>query len=156
MGSVIEILIQQALAYLAGGDITSALAPLQRAFTLAEPEGSGRNFINEGPSMAQLLSAAAAQGIMPRYTAKLLAAFPSAEPQQAAPFIPHSSLVDPLSNRELEVLHLIAAGLTNQQIADRLYLSPHTVKVHTRNIYSKLDVHHRAQAVARGKELGII
>ena len=67
-----------------------------------------------------------------------------------------SDLVEPLSERELEVLHLIAAGLTNQEIANRLYLSRHTVKVHARNLYAKLDVGNRTQAVAKARSLGIL
>ena len=162
-GSVIEILIVQALAYQAAGDIPNALTSLGRAFSLAEPEGYLRTFLDEGPPMSQLLSAAAAQEITPIYIHKLLNQFPIPHSELQIPNsvkseirYPKSQIVEPLSDRELEVLHLIAEGLTNQQIAARLYLSLHTVKVHNRNIYSKLDVHHRAQAVARARELGII
>jgi LuxR family maltose regulon positive regulatory protein len=86
------------------------------------------------------------------YARRLLAAFLPAEVKPAA----QSKLIEPLSERELEVLHYLAAGLTNQEIADRLYLSLNTIKVHTRNIYGKLGVNHRTQAVARAQELGIL
>jgi LuxR family maltose regulon positive regulatory protein len=157
----IEILNLQALTFLAGGESTQALSALERALTLAEPEGFVRTFVDEGPPMAQLLNQAAARGVMPNYTARLLAAFQTTddEPQTTR----HSSsvvdrrssdLVEPLSERELEVLQLIAEGLTNREIAARLYLSLNTVKAHTRNIYGKLGVRSRTQAVARARALG--
>ena len=158
MGSVLEILLEQALAHQVGGDLPAALTTLQGALTLAEPQGYFRIFLDKGPPMTHLLSAAAGQGIMPAYTSKLLAASGNAGPPKSHSTLrtPHAELIEPLSPRELEVLQLVAEGLTNQQIADRLYLSRHTVKVHTRNIYAKLDAHHRAQAVARARELGVI
>ena len=158
-----EIMFVLALAHQAGDDIPAALTPLQRALSLAEPQGYGRIFIDEDPPIAHLLSAAAAQGLMPAYTHKLLSAFSTARQEQPAASKttseiqnPKSEIVEPLSARELEVLQLIAEGLTNKQIADRLYLSLNTIKVHNRNIYSKLDAHHRTEAVASARELGII
>jgi len=109
--------------------------------------------------MARLLYEAATRGIVPDYARRLLAAFPVAEPEQAGlskTQSPESELVEPLSERELEVLQLIAEGLTNPEIATRLYLSLNTVKVHTRNIYGKLGVHSRTQAVACSQELGLL
>jgi LuxR family maltose regulon positive regulatory protein len=158
-GSVIEILALQALAHEAQGDIPAATTPLQRALVLAEPEGYVRIFVDEGKPMARLLYEALSLGIAPHYVRQLLAAFPSAEPVQAASLktqVPQSDLIEPLSERELEVLQLIAKGLTNQEVATRLYLSLHTVKVHARNIYGKLGVKNRTQAVAKGKALGIL
>jgi LuxR family maltose regulon positive regulatory protein len=158
-GSVIEILALQALAHEAQGDIPSAITPLQRALVLAEPEGYVRIFVDEGQPMARLLYEALSLGIAPHYVRQLLAAFPSAEPVQAASLktqVPQSDLIEPLSERELEVLQLIAKGLTNQEVATRLYLSLHTVKVHARNIYGKLGVKNRTQAVAKGRALGIL
>ena len=159
MGSVIEILVLQALAQEAQGDIPAALVPLERALTLAEPEGYVRIFVDEGIPMARLLYEALSHGIEREYTPRLLAAFPVAESEQTTSSQlrgPDSELVEPLSSRELEVLQLIAEGLTNQDVATRLYISLHTVKVHTRNIFTKLAVKNRTQAVARGKALGIL
>lgn len=108
--------------------------------------------------MARMLYEALSQEIAPDYVRRLLAAFPASEPESAAPLQPESSVnwVEPLSEREIEVLELIAAGLTNQAIANQLFLALNTVKVHTRNIYSKLAVSNRLQAVAKARELGII
>ena len=159
---VIEILMLQALAHQAAGDTDRALAALEQALVAAEPGGITRTFIDEGPPMASLLHAANARGIMPAYVEKLLQAF-SAPPQQAAISQttsdighPTPGIIDSLSDRELEVLQLIAQGLTNSQIAARLYLSLNTVKAHTRSIYSKLDVHNRTQAVARARALHLL
>jgi LuxR family maltose regulon positive regulatory protein len=159
MGSVIEILVLQALAHQVQGDNPSALVPLERALTLADPEGYVRIFVDEGLPMTRLLYEALSHGIEPEHTRRLLAAFPVAEAEQTTASRlrgSESELVEPLSARELEVLQLIAEGLTNQDAATRLYLSPHTVKVHTRNIFTKLAVKNRTQAVARGKALGIL
>jgi LuxR family maltose regulon positive regulatory protein len=155
----IEILSLQALAFQAGGDTTRALDTLERALTLAEPEGFVRIFVDEGPAMARLLYEALARGIALEYTRQLLAAFPISEPEQDGPPViqtPGADLIEPLSERELEVLQLIAEGLTNPEIASRLFLSPYTVKTHARNIYSKLGVHNRTQAVTRAKALRIM
>jgi LuxR family maltose regulon positive regulatory protein len=158
-GSVIEILVLQALAYEVQGNYPPALISLERALTLAEPEGYVRIFVDEGLPMARLLYKALSQGISPDYVRRLLAEFPVDETEHAAlsrTKATGTDLAEPLSGRELEVLHLIAEGLTNQEIATRLYLSLHTVKVHARNIIAKLGVGNRTQAVARGKTLGIL
>jgi LuxR family maltose regulon positive regulatory protein len=155
----IEILMLQALATQAGGDTDQAMSALQRALTLAEPEGFIRIFVDEGPPMARLLYEAVTRGIAPDYARRLLAAFPDAAPVPTGPSIsqtPDSDLIEPLSGRELEVLALIAQGLTNPEIASRLFVSLNTVKAHTRNIYGKLGVHSRTQAVAKAKALGVL
>ena len=161
MGSVIEILVLRALAHEAQGDSPPALVPLERALTLAEPEGYVRIFVDEGRPMAQLLSEAAAHGIMPDYTAKLLTIF-EAEKQKSEDeshllhALPAQSLIEPLSQRELEVLHLIAQGLSNREISERLFLAVITVKGHNRNIFRKLQVRRRTEAIARARELGLL
>ena len=159
IGSVIEILILQALAFEAQGNIPAALVPLERAFTLAEPEKYFRIFIDEGTPMAHLLYEALSHEIAPDYAQRLLGAFPVNEPKEVASSHPYKAgpkLIEPLSEREIEVLQLIAEGLTNQEISSQLYLSLNTVKAHTRNIYGKLGVNNRTQAGARARVLGIL
>ena len=180
-GSVIEILILQAMAYQAQGDHPAALLPLQRALVLAEPEGYVRMFLDEGSSMMQLLQEADAREIKPRhslptYTVELLAAF-EAEKRKSkdkAPLPPtqpliepsplseekaqpaKTVLVDPLSQRELKILQLIAQGLSNREIGERLFIALDTVKGHNRNIFDKLQVQSRTEAIARARELGLL
>jgi LuxR family maltose regulon positive regulatory protein len=164
IGKAIEILALQAVALQAQGDTDQALVALGRALTLAEPEGYVRLFVDEGPPMTRLLLEAAARGIMPDYARRLLAVFETeAKDEEPALRRPPSvsrdeaeGLVEPLSERELEILQLIAEGLTNQEIASRLFLALNTVKVHTRNIYGKLGVNSRTQAVAKARALGIL
>ena len=156
---VIEILIIQALAYQAGDEITQAVTMLEKALTLAEPGGFIRTFVDEGPPMANLLYEALKREIAPKYIQRLLPAFPITEQDEDTstnPQVDQSGLIEPLSDREVEVLQLIAKGLTNQEISNRLFLSMHTVKTHTRNIYSKLGAHHRAEAVAKARAFGIL
>ncbi|MEJ2560484.1 MAG: LuxR C-terminal-related transcriptional regulator, partial [Anaerolineae bacterium] len=155
----IEIMMLQALALQAGSDTGRAMTTLERALTLAEPGGFIRIFVDEGPPMAHLLYEALARGIAPEYVRRLLAAFPVTGPAQtdsSKTQAPESGLIEPLSERELEVLQLIAEGLTNPEIASRLFLSLHTIKVHTRNIYGKLGVHNRTEAVTRARALGVL
>lgn len=156
IGSVIEILASQALAHQAQGETSSALAALERALCLAEPEGYVRVFVDEGLPMARLLQEAASRGVAPDSARRLLTAFPSAGPHHAGPAGASSERVELLSEREREVLQHIAAGLTNREIAARLYLSLYTVKAHARSIYDKLDAHSRTQAVARARKLGVL
>jgi len=161
MGSVIEILVLQALAHQAQGESPSALVALERALTLAEQEGYVRVFVDEGLPMARLLAKAAAHEIMPDYTAKLLAALEAEEHKSAdeshlPSALPAQALTEPLSQRELEVLQLIAQGLSNREISERLFLTIITVKGHNRNIFRKLQVRRRTEAVARARELGLL
>jgi len=163
---VIEILVLQALAHHAQGDIPSALIPLQQALTLAEPQGYIRMFLDEGSPMAQLLREAATNGIMPNYTGKLLAAFEvqgqgnaSASPipdWQSRSSPTSQPLVEPLSQRELEVLHLFKTDLLGPEIARELVVALSTVRTHTKSIYSKLNVNNRRAAVKRAAELNLI
>jgi len=167
MGSVIEILLLLALAHAAQGNMSPALAALKRALTLAEPEGYVRLFVDEGLPMARLLSAAA-QGMMPDYIEKLLAAFSPGEAEaqprpggtrdkaDLPPASPAQPLIEPLSAREVEVLQLIAQGLSNGEISARLFLALSTVKGHNRNIFGKLQVQRRTEAIARARALGLL
>jgi len=155
MGTAIEIMILRALALGALGDPSAGpLNALQQALELAEPEGYARVFIDEGEPMALLLRQTANRGIAPGYVGQLLAVLETGTQEQ--PAIDMSSLVEPLSAREIEVLELLADRLSNREIAQRLFISLPTVKSHTRNIYGKLGVHNRKEAVVRAQALGIL
>ena len=153
----LKAMILQAIALRAQEEKDKALETLTEALTLAEPAGFIRIFVDEGLPMAELLSEAGAQEIMPDYTGKLLAAF-EAEKQKNPPPPALSALpfVEPLSQRELEVLQLIAQGLSNQEISAQLFLALDTVKGHNRRIFDKLQVQRRTEAVARARELGLL
>jgi LuxR family maltose regulon positive regulatory protein len=160
-GSVIEIGVVQALAHQAQGDLAPALAALERALRLAEPEGYIRIFVDEGLPMAHLLRAAATRGIRPDYTDTLLAAFPE-RTNQAPVQNPRPSalspqpLVEPLSERELDVLRLLGTELSGPEIAGRLMVSLNTMRTHTKHIYTKLGVTNRRAAVQRAEELDLV
>ena len=158
MGSVIEILLLQAIVYHAQGDLPAALLHLQHALMLAEPEGYVRMFLDEGSSMMQLLREASAHEIMPGYTDKLLAAFEAEKRKcEDKPDLPPAQpLIEQLSQRELKILQLIAQGLSNREIGERLFLALDTVKGHNRKIFDKLQVQSRTEAVARARELGLL
>ncbi len=161
IGSVIEILLLQALARQTQGDIPAALLPLERALTLAEPEGYVRLFVDEGVAMVQLLQAATQHGIRPAYTGQLLAALaavpqPSAGRSSLPPAPAPPPLIEPLSQRELEVLRLLQTELSGPEIAQALVIGLSTVRTHTKGIYSKLNVTNRQAAVQRAAELGLI
>ncbi len=157
-GSAIEILVLQAIACHARGDSPAALLPLQRALALAEPEGYVRMFLDEGPNMVQLLREASACEIIPGYTDKLLAAFEAEKRkgEDKPDLHPAQPLVEPLSQRELKILQLIAQGLSNREIGKRLFLALDTVKGHNRRIFDKLQVQSRTEAIARARELGML
>ena len=159
-GSFIEILVLQALAHEAQGDIPLALVPLERALTLAGPEGYVRVFVGEGAPMAAMLRRAASRGMAPAYVSKLLDALDAEALTRRGPTGPASSvaqpLEEPLSERELEVLRLVATGMSNRDIARDLVLATGTVKKHINNIFTKLNVRSRTQAVARATELGLL
>jgi LuxR family maltose regulon positive regulatory protein len=156
---LLQVRALYARARKAHSSIERALYLLSDALALAEPGNLIRIFLDEGPPMARLLDAAATRGVGGQYAARLLAAFPADEPEQPIPSQKQaaaSELIEPLSERELEVLQLIAKGLTNPEIAAKLFLALNTVKVHTRNIYGKLGVHSRTQATARARALGVL
>jgi len=197
MGSAIEILALRALAFQVLGNVAEAVTALERALTLAEPEGYVRIFVDEGEPMREVighwrhlhsLAPLARAGVravqvletgshkdltevqtrLMVYADKLLAAFSDSATQSPIiakhPFgtnypvdssVLQASLIDPLTARELEVLSLIAEGLSNDGIAQKLFLSTGTVKVHLKHIYGKLDVNSRTQAIARLRELNL-
>jgi LuxR family maltose regulon positive regulatory protein len=162
-GRKIEVLALQALALRAKGERERAVGTLAEALVLAEPEGYVRTFVDEGPQMAELLSAvleARQRGrleplrrVPAHYLRKLLTAL---ERDASGAEMSAAGLPEPLSERELEVLQLIAAGKTNRQIASELFVSVGTVKTHINNAYRKLDAHSRTQALARARELDLI
>jgi LuxR family transcriptional regulator, maltose regulon positive regulatory protein len=135
------------------GDIPAALAPLERALRLAETEGYVRIFVDEGPPMAVLLGAAAKHGIAPDYVHQLLTAFPRAEDSSPVKQVSITSGIEPLSERELEVLRLLGTDLDGPEIARELVVSLNTMRSHTKNIYTKLGVNTRRAAVRRAEEL---
>jgi LuxR family maltose regulon positive regulatory protein len=152
MGSVIEILTLQALAHQAQGNMTPALTLLERALTLAEPEGYVRLFVDEGQPMTLLLREAAKRGIAPNYVSRLRAAFRQTEGRTPVP----QPLIEPLSERELEVLRRLKTELNGPEIARELMVSLSTVRTHTQNIYTKLGVNNRRAAIRRAEELDLL
>jgi LuxR family transcriptional regulator, maltose regulon positive regulatory protein len=138
------------------GDRKAALETLTQTLALAEPDDHIRLFVDEGLAMQRLLAEALQQKILPAYTGRLLAAFPEQALSPNPMPTQEEALIEALSERELEVLRLIAQGLPNEAIAQRLYLSLRTVKWHSGNIYSKLGVENRTAAVARARRLGMI
>ena len=158
----LRVMVLEAIALYADREKDMAVQLLGDVLALAEPGGFIRLFVDEGPPMAQLLSEAAARGVMPDYIGKLLAAFEDLTKdeglttQLASSVIRRSSLVEPLSQRELEILQLIAQGLSNREICERLFLALDTVKGHNRRIFGKLQVQSRTEAIARARELGLL
>ncbi|MCB0189462.1 MAG: hypothetical protein KDE31_34560, partial [Caldilineaceae bacterium] len=166
----LQLLILQSLAFQQHGDHESAMQALTSAMTLAEPAGFLRIFLDEGDTMHQLLQTAAVHEINPIYCKRLLAEFakndstmpaetisPRPAVTQPAP-APSTAevLIEPLSDREVEVLHLIAQGLSNREIGERLFIALDTVKGHNRKLFGKLQVQRRTEAVARARDLGLI
>jgi LuxR family maltose regulon positive regulatory protein len=151
-GSVLEILVLTAIAHQIIGDTAAALVPLERALNLAEPEGYVRLFVDEGAAMASLLEAAAERGIAPGYARRLLRAFGNIEESTTAT----QRLIEPLSERERDVLRLLASDLGGPDIARELVVSLNTVRTHTKNIYAKLGVNNRRAAVRRAEELDLM
>ena len=151
IGSVIEILVQQAHGHLRLGSIGTALRPLERALELAEPAGYVRIFVEDGARLAPLLDAAAKRGIAVDYVRRLLKAHSTADTTGSKP-----ALAEPLSKRELDVLRLLATELDGPGIAGELFVGVSTIRSHTKSIYAKLGVNSRRAAVRRGEELGLL
>jgi len=164
-GSVIEILVVLALAHRAQGDLPEARASLERALTLAVPQGYFRLFVDEGEPMHLLLldlrsqiekQSSGQKHSLLGYVDKLLSACERAGGKPSAVHPHPAGLIEPLSDRELEVLRLVALGLTNEEISRRLFLAMSTVKGHNLRIFGKLQARNRAEAVARARELGLL
>ena len=160
-GALIEILALQSVALHTLSQTSRALAALHESLRLAEPEGFMRVFLQEGETMRHLLqlglrewTASEAPFAYAQHLFRCFDASSTQSPESTAH--PGSVLVEPLSSREIEVLRLIAAGLTNQEIADHLYISVRTAKKHVQNINSKLDAHSRTHALARARELNLL
>lgn len=156
-GSVLEVLVLQALAVQLRGDIASALVPLRRALRLAALEGYARVFLDEGPAMLVLLQAAAPNGRpVPAYVSRLLDTGPVEQKVELHVLPKDGSLVEPLSARERDVLRLLATELGGPDIARELVVSLSTVRTHTRSIFAKLGVSNRRAAVRRASELDLL
>ena len=161
-GSLIEVLVLRAIALDMQADPASALAVLEQALSLGQSEGYVRVFLDEGKPIESLLKIAMTKlqnHDLLAYARKLLAAFyqeQAERPVSPAKTSRDDALIEPLSERELEVLHLVAAGRSNQEIADKLVISVRTVKKHVENIHAKLGVQSRTQAAARARELNLV
>jgi LuxR family maltose regulon positive regulatory protein len=157
---LIESLAVEALLHSAEGDEPAALSTLEKAISLAEPGGFIRLFVDIGPGLAPLLRRLRVQGLAVDYVNQVLGAFGTEDKERVEDsedssivHRPSSPLVEQLTPRESEVLALLARHMTNKEIADELVVSPSTIKTHTLNIYGKLGVHSRREAVARAREL---
>jgi LuxR family maltose regulon positive regulatory protein len=156
MGSAIQILLLQALAFQAQDDLPNALPPLERALGLAEPEGYVRTFVDEGETMRLLIKEQSRNRHHPLsgYADRLLAGFTQAVPApESAITHQRSDMIEPLSVRELEVLKLLRSELTGPEIAQHLAVSLNTLRTHTKSIFSKLGVNNRRAAIRRAEEL---
>ncbi|AWX54908.1 LuxR family transcriptional regulator [Brevibacillus brevis] len=156
----LKIMLLLAVVLHAQGDQAKAAQMVKDALVIAGPNDFIRSFVDEGISMKRLLYDPAVYGTMPRYIEKLLSEWKEEEPKREGgnsnPSHHADSLIEPLSERELEILQLIEKGLSNRDIAQRLFLALSTVKGHNRNIFDKLQVQRRTEAVARARQLGLL
>ncbi len=154
---LLMVMTLQSIALYTNGEKEKAMELLDEVLSRAEPEGFIRLFVDEGPRMAELLATAAAQGIRPDYANKLLAAFPKSTEiiLQSKITNQKSKMIEPLSERELEVLKLLRSELSGPEIAERLIVSLNTLRTHTKNIFNKLGVNNRRAAVRRAQELDL-
>ena len=151
----------QALAYYKQNHPGKALTVLERAVSMGQSGGFIRPFVDPGSELASLLVHLRSQGVAPDYIGQILTAVETKdeEPETVSPAVPHgpaSSLIEPLTDRELDVLQLLAQRFSRKEIASELFISPLTVKSHTANIYQKLGVKNRRQAVSRAAALGLV
>jgi LuxR family maltose regulon positive regulatory protein len=153
---IVRIYGLRALAFQAKGDEKKALASLRQALVLAEPENRVASFVREGPAMEKLLRSARVKSIAPAFIQRLLATFDSRRKQKPAPAPVIEALIEPLSERELEVMQILDGPLSTPEIAEQLVVSANTVRTHIKNIYGKLGVHGRSGAVKRAQELGLL
>jgi LuxR family maltose regulon positive regulatory protein len=155
---VLRVMAVQSIALYANGEKEKAVERLDEVLAQAESEGFIRLFLDEGDAMAELLLEAAARGIKPDYVGKLLAAFETEKRKSEEKHdpAPHQSLIESLSQREIKILQLIAQGLSNREIGERLFLALDTIKGHNRKIFDKLQVQSRTEAIARARELGLL
>jgi LuxR family maltose regulon positive regulatory protein len=158
LGRLLEVLVLEALAYQAENERSQALACLEQALTLAEPEGYLRLFLDEGQPLIMLLIEAKGDLSTSHqvYIDTLLAAYHQERESLQPSAFSFQPLIEPLSERELEILRLIAAGMSNGEIAEKLVVTVGTVKWHLNNIYGKLDARSRTQAVAKARELRLL
>ncbi len=152
-GSVLEILVLQALSRQTRKDLPAATATLRRAVTLGQPEAHVRVFANEGEPMAKLLRTLTSQAESSGYVRQLVAA--ALRSGETIP-VPQGGLIEPLSERELDVLRLLATDLDGPDIARRLHVSLNTMRTHSRNIFRKLQVNNRRAAVRQAAELDLL
>ncbi len=154
---IIDLQILRALAFQAQGKDGEAMVALAEALNLAQPGGYVRIFLDEGPAMGRLLRQAASRGVAPVYVAELLGGFATGSmPPAGARLLRPQPLIEDLSEREMEVLRLLATGMSNPEIAGSLYVAVSTVRSHCKSIYAKLDVHKRWDAVQRAQDLGLL
>jgi len=161
--TTVRILILQSLSQVVNRNLDSAIDLLEQAIILAEPAGTIQPFVDEGPLLFNLLTRVLERDIrsgilhseiIGRHTRKLMTAFAQINAQPAA--VEPEKLIEPLTEREIEIVKLIAAGLSNQEIAERMILATSTIKWYIIHLYAKLATHNRTSAVARARELKII
>jgi ATP/maltotriose-dependent transcriptional regulator MalT len=153
---IVRIYALRALAFQAKGDEKQALVSLRQALELGEPENRVATFVREGAAMERLLQQAQSKSIAPEFVQRLLAAFESRHKQKPEPARVSKALIEPLSEREMDILKLLAQGCPDKKIAETLVIARDTVHKHLSNIYGKLGVHSRIGAIVRARELGLL
>jgi LuxR family maltose regulon positive regulatory protein len=153
-GWLISVLALQSVVWKKINKESRALDSLRQALVLAEPEGYVRTFLDHGDLMRELLHSLQKRGTTPKYVSHLLAVFVGQPPGKKVATSGRAANI--LSSREIELLNLVASGCSNKEVAGQLFISLATVKRHTVNIFNKLDVKNRTEAVARARELGLL